>query len=155
MSPPPLWRLVLGFLAGPATACLLFASLSPLYEGLPLGERIARTALTAAFVVYPITLLIGVPTYLALKARVRPSAMNCVLAGAGVAALPWLAFSFLATPDEASTDGVVTAHHHLLTVAGWLELLPFVGGIALLGAVAGVVFWCAVSLGRKATSASA
>ena len=153
-SSPPRWRVILGFTVGPGVAVLAFACASPLYMGLSsLGERIILTAETTAFVVYPITLVFGVPTYLCLRRRLRPSVLNCALAGAGVSAFPWLLLSLLAIPDEASTDGVVTAHNHMLTLAGWLEDGKMVGFMAGLGAIAGLTFWCAVLLGGRSRQA--
>lgn len=154
---PPLWRLLLGFITGPGVAVIAFSWASPLYEGLSsLSERIILTAESTAFVVYPITLIFGVPTYLCLRHRLRPSALNCILAAAGVSAFPWLLVSVLFAPDEASVGGVVTVRHHMLTLAGWFEEAKFIGGIAGLGAVAGFVFWCVVVLGtKKATGPSA
>jgi len=152
---PPIWSVALGFSLGPGVAAALFAVASPLYAGLPdLADRIVRTAVAVAWVVYPVAVTIGLPLYFVLRKRARPTALNCAVAGGFVAALPWLLLSII-TPDEASTGDVVTVHNHLRTTAGWLELLQFVGGISILGAVAGLVFWCAVSLGRLATAKSA
>ena len=151
LSSPPLWRVILGFTVAPGVAVIAFACASPLYMGLSsLGERILLTAETTAFVVYPITLVFGVPTYLYLRRRLRPSVLNCALAGAGVSAFPWLLLSLLAIPDEASVAGVVTAHNHMLTLAGWLEEAQMIGLLAGLGAGARLTFWCAVVLrGQK------
>ncbi len=141
----------MGFVIAPGTAAFLFSSISPFYAGLPnIGDRIARTTVAVSWVVYPIAVIVGIPLYQFLKGRVRPSALNFAVAGAAVAALPWLVLGLIATPDEASTGDVVTIHNHLRTFAGWLEFLQFVGGIAILGVFAGIIFWACISVGGKA-----
>jgi hypothetical protein len=96
----------MGFVVAPGAAAFVFSSISPLYEGLPnISDRIVRTAAAVCWVVYPIAVILGIPLYLWLKGRVRPSAFNFAIAGAAVAALPWLALS-VATPDEASTGDI-------------------------------------------------
>jgi hypothetical protein len=144
---PPCWRLLLGFIAGPAAALALslISPLSPEAVG-PLRRTIETTVIVLMFV-YPITLVTAVPAYLVLRSRLRPSLLNCALVGGGVAVLPWLLLSLI-TPNEAWTGKVVTVHNHVRTAAGWLELLQNLGPIASLGALAGFVFWCAVTLGR-------
>ena len=154
-SSPPVWSVALGFSLGPGVAAALFALASPMYAGLPdMADRIVRTAVAVAWVVYPVALTFGLPLYFVLRRRARPTALNCAVAGGFVAALPWLLLSII-TPNEASTGNVVTVHNHLRTTAGWLELLQVVGGISIFGAVAGLVFWCAVSVGRLAGAKSA
>jgi hypothetical protein len=72
-----------------------------------------------------------------------------------VAAAPWLLLSIIETADEESIGNVVMVHHHVRTLAGWAEEIKFVGGIAILGAIAGVVFWLTVVPGaRNRTAAS-
>ena len=152
---PPAWRLILGFILGPAVAALIFATASPLYAGLTsFLDRVLGTFVAACWVVYPITAVLGLPLYLALRNRAKPSVFNLALAGAAVSMAPWLLL-LLVTPDEASTGNVVTVHNHIRTIAGWLEILPFMGEIALLGATAGLVFWCCVTLGRQSTPRTA
>ncbi len=145
----------MGFVVAPGAAALVFSSISPFYAGLPnLSDRIARTAVAVSWVVYPIALILGLPSYFWLKKRVRPSALNFAIAGAAVATSPWLALT-VETPDEASTGDVITVHHHLRTLAGWVEVLKFVGEIALLGVVAGLIFWACISVGRRPYATSA
>jgi hypothetical protein len=146
----------LGFVVAPGAAAFVFSSISPLYAGLPnLSDRVLRTAEAVSWVVYPIAVILGIPLYLGLKGRVRPSAVNLAIAGAAVAATPWLALSVIATPDEASTGDVITVHHHLRTLVGWLEELKFVGEIALFGAFAGLMFWACISIGNRVYAKSA
>ena len=139
---PPFWRVALGFLVAPGVAALAFASVSPFYEGLPsMTDRIVRSAEAVSFVVYPMAAIFGVPTYLCLRGRLQPSIGNCVFAGSLVAALPWLLALTLVTGDEESVGNVVMVHNHVRTLAGWMEVLKMVGGIAALGAIAGLTFW--------------
>jgi hypothetical protein len=148
--------LALGFITAPALAALLFSIASPLYAGLPkLTERVARTTVAVLFVVYPIALILGVPAYCILRPRMRVTAVNCALMGAGIAALPWLFLSTVVTPDEATTGDVMTVYNHMRTLAGWMEVLQLVGGIACLGAIAGVVFWVLVAAGLRPSKGSA
>jgi hypothetical protein len=152
VASPPFWRVLLAFAIAPGVAAIAFAVFSPLYEGMPdLRERIFLTAETTAWVVYPLAFAIGLPTYFWLRSRMRPSIINCVLVGAGVASLPWLILGVVVHGDEASVGNVITVHHGMMTLAGWAELLRLVGGIALLGGLAGAVFWliAATGLGRS------
>lgn len=64
-----------------------------------------------------------------------------MLAGALVAALPWLLIALLAgNPDNASLGGVVTVVDGVRTPAGWAEVAKILVAIAALGALGGVVF---------------
>jgi hypothetical protein len=159
MRPPvaslPPWRVALGFIAGPAVAAVVFSIFSPLgapgRQGVP--ELIGETVVVL-IVVYPITLVLGGPAYIVLKSRLRPSLLNCALVGSGVAVLPWLLISLI-TPNEESVGKIVLVHDHVRTLAGWVELIRYLGPIALLGALAGLVFWACVTLGRKAEFSAA
>jgi len=147
---PRLWRLILGFICGPAVAAGLFAVIFPLYQGLPSApERIWHTLVTVLWVVYPVTAIFGLPLYVILRSRARASMLNCVLSGAAVSALPWFILGLLATPNEASVGHVVTVHNHMRTLAGWTEFLQLIGGVAILGAIGGLVFWLCVATGPQ------
>ncbi len=90
---PPAWRIVLAFVLTPAIAALPLACIFPMYFGLPIGERIIRTASLYALIgAYPPTAVLGVPTFLFLKGRVKASAFSCGFAGAFVAVAPWFFF---------------------------------------------------------------
>jgi hypothetical protein len=115
------WRILPAFLLAPMAAAWVMGATMPLYEGLPdVGDRISRTAnFVAVVVAYPSALLFGVPLFVWLRRRgTRPTLLNCTLAGAGVALLPWLLISLLA-----------------------LKFIPTLVLIALYGAVGGMVFW--------------
>jgi hypothetical protein len=145
---PPWWRVAAAFVAAPAIAALAYSSLNPMYEGLPdLSERIWKTFVIVSVVggYFP-SVVLGVPIFLFLRRRVRPTLFNCTLVGATVAALPWLVLALLPIAKEASTDGRTTVVDYHLTWFGLSEVLKLVGEVAVFGLLAGIVFWLFVTL---------
>jgi hypothetical protein len=149
---PPLWRVIAAFAGAPLAAAFLLACIQPAYDGLPsLADRVFRTFIIYLFIgACPPTVLVGLPTYLILRKRLRPTPLNCALAGAGVASLPWLLL-VVALPgaDYAFDGGHITVEHGQKTLWGWLDLGTASGALALLGAFAGLVFWVIAAAGRR------
>ena len=151
-SVPPWWRVLLGFLVAPAAAALLAATLQPGYDGLPnFFERVWRTAVFyGVFGAFPTAMFIGLPAFFLLRHRLAPTAINCALVGAIIAALPWTVITLLPqAADEASIGGRLTIIDGQLTAYGWLMQGKFVGAIALFGFAGGVIFWVVVAAARK------
>lgn len=149
---PPLWRILAAFAGAPFAAALLLACVQPAYDGLPsMVDRILRTFLLYLIIgACPPTVLVGLPAYLVLRKRLRPTALNCGLVGAAVASLPWLFLAIvLPGPDYAFDGGHVTVEHGQKTLWGWLDLLTAMGWLALLGAFAGLIFWVIAAAGWK------
>lgn len=147
---PPIRRLILGLAIGPAVAALVFATVSALFGGLPsLLVRIWQTFVTTLWGVHPVTLVFVLPLYLLLQDLLRPSLLNCALAGAAVSAFPWLVLGLLGKPEEPSIGSIVTVHNHMRTLAGWGERLHIVGGMAILGVIAGTLFWARAVIGPR------
>jgi hypothetical protein len=124
----------------------------PAYGGLPnIADRVYRTFLIYLFIgAWPPTILVGAPTYLVLRNRLRPTTLNCVLAGAVVASLPWLLLAVVLPGADYSYDGGhVTVEHGQKTLWGWLDLATATGSLALVGAFAGFVFWVIAAAGWK------
>lgn len=142
-SSPVWWRVVAAFVLTPLIAAFALACFQPLYAGLPsLSDRIVRT--TFAYVVfggYPAAFLLGVPAFLVLRKRLRPSASNCAATGAVVASLPWFLLGLTSNPNYAYSNGHITHQNGSKTWWGWVDLFSFVGEIAAIGALAGAVFW--------------
>jgi hypothetical protein len=90
-----------------------------------------------------------VPAFLILRNRVSASALNCGLAGALVASIPWLILGLVSNPDQGYSHGHVTHENGVKTWWSWIDLLTFVAEIAALGAFAGVVFWTVAAAGTK------
>ena len=139
------------FIITPLLAAFALACVHPEYAGLPsLADRIFRTTIIyALFGGYPAALVFGLPAFLFLRDRVRASAFNCAATGAVVASLPWLLLGLISNPNYAYSNGHVTHQNGAKTWWGWVELFVFVGEIAALGAVAGVVFWIIAAAGRN------
>ena len=136
------WRVVCAFAIVPGVAALLFAFVQPLYQGLGYVEQVWRTALVVGLVAYPLGLAIGVPAYFFLRERLEATWLNCSLAGALIAALPWTLLVMLGpSADQASIGGKATIIDGTKTLYGVLLDLQFIGTIALFGAIAGLVFW--------------
>lgn len=147
---PPSWRVLTGLVLAPALAAIAMSIVSPAYEGLPnMNERVWRTAEIFALVgAYPTTVFIGIPTYLVLRRYFLPTILNCALAGALVAALPWMVLTLLPTSADQETigdrptviDGITTAY-------GWLVRAETIAQIAAFGLIGGLVFWVVAVLG--------
>jgi len=140
---PPLWRVTLAFIAAPSLAAFAIACLWTGYGGLPdWWERIYRSTFLYLLFGLPQALLFGVPAYLLLRNRVRATLLNCSLAGATIASLPWLALNLLVRgPDYAFSGGHITDQNGHKTLAGWLDLATGIGWLALAGLFGGLVFW--------------
>jgi hypothetical protein len=140
---PPFRRLALAFIVAPGAAALVMAILQPLYAGLPdFWDRVFRTALINAVVGgYPAALILGVPAYLLLRKRLRPTILNCAAVGAVIAALPWLLLGLFFSPEYAYSNGHVTHQNSHITLWGLFDLSVLTGWIGLLGAGAGVLLW--------------
>ena len=141
---PSIWRVILAFVVVPGAAALLMAIAMPAYEGItdPL-ERIWRSAVAfAVFGAYPPAFIIGLPAFFMLRRHVNAT-------GAVVAALPWLVLALISRPDNASIDGRSTVIDGSLTAYGWLMNFYYVGQIALLGAIAGALFWFIAAAGSR------
>jgi hypothetical protein len=116
-------RIVAAFLLGPLAGALAFAIASPIDVGPenPL-VRVLRTTLAYAVLgAYPTTLVFGVPVFLVLNGRVRPTVIKCCLIGGILAAAPWLGIGLKSTPLNA--------------------YLQLAGELATFGAVGGAAFW--------------
>lgn len=140
----------------PIIPALLFAVLSPAYAGLP--DMSSRILKTFAFVLvvggHIPALFVGLPTYAILRRWLRPTWLNCIAAGAFVAALPWALLGLIPMADQASINGSATIVDGRLTWFGVVETLYVVTPIAALGAVGGAAFWVILWAWRSRTHAA-
>lgn len=155
---PPRWRIIAAFLIAPLVAAFVLACYLPAYDGLPhISDRIIRsTALYCFFGGYPTSLAFGVPAYLLLRRRVKPTWWACALAGGAVAAAPWL-FLTLLPPGAATfeqTGQHVTVQNGVRTLWGWIEGLGFAGEIGALGLIGGLCFWLVAVAGWRPRAAT-
>jgi hypothetical protein len=157
---PPTWRILAGFVAGPAIAAGALAFVLPAYAGLPsVYQRVFATfVMYCVFGAYPTTIIVGVPAYLLLRyKRVKPTFINCALAGACVAALPWLIL--LVLPSSASF--MQAGQHVLIDYGGhktkwwWINQGWAVSQVAAVGLLGGSAFWFSVTAGRPNRRATA
>ncbi len=128
------------------------AALEPGYEGLQsYWERIWRTAvLFGIFGAYPTTLVFAGPAFLLLQGRLAANWINCVVAGAVIAAGPWFLLSLLGpAADEASIGERATVINGTRTAYGWLVEFQYIGEIAVFGAIGGLLFWLIATGGRN------
>lgn len=146
------WKVLAAFVLAPMLPAVLFAMLSPAYDGLPdMATRVWKTfVMTLIIGGYVPALIVGLPTYALLRHRLRPTVVICVAAGAFVAALPWALLAFLPTADQASIDGAATIIDGRLTWFGFVENLRLIAQIGALGAIGGAVFWIIVKAWRPA-----
>ena len=141
---PPIWRIAVAFLAAPVAAAIAMAWFDALHGELrePAG-RVLSTAIAYAMMgAYPPTLMLGVPAFFALRRRLWPTPLNCMLVGAAVAALPWVLIELLLPGgDNAEVNGRATRIDERTTLWGWFVVGRFVATVAGAGAVGGAVFW--------------
>jgi hypothetical protein len=150
---PSRWQVILAFAIVPGVAASAMAVIEPLYAGIDShAERIWRTAITFSLLgAYPSALIFGVPTYFYLRRKIAATWVNFSLAGAFVAAMPWLLIILLGPQaDQASIGNKATVIDGSRTFYGWVSDLQFVGQIAVFGALAGLLFWT-ITTSRKKT----
>ena len=148
---PPLWRIIMAFVCAPTITAIGLACIGPLDAGLPdWGDRVWRTFLLFWIVgALPLTVVFGIPLYFVLRSRVLPTIWYCSAAGAAVLVFPWVlltlwTFTFL---SEEEAGGHVLVLNGYRTFWGWLYLLQSLGEVALVGGIAGAIFWVIAAAG--------
>ncbi len=143
-------RAVAGFLLAPlivglGIACIVFV-LAALSGSGSFGRASATSLLVLAYAVvvgWAFALIFGVPAYLLLKRLRIVSPLPTIAIAALIGALfPWLTHWLLLDPSSSiSINGCETVAHGVTTACGYRRLAQ--GSIlpALVGAVAGLVFW--------------
>jgi hypothetical protein len=145
------WRVIAAFAIAPMVPILLVFGVPELYAAHPnvWDPKFRLWLLIATFVAYATTLVIGVPLFLLLPRKVVASLVNCVLAGACVAATTWLMLGLIPTPNSSSYSGghdtIVGGHY---TVWGWIDFGTLILEIAALGALGGLAFWLIAAAGN-------
>ena len=136
MSAPPTDTRVAGSLVGAATAAsVLFGLVAGLSTGFRDGDWATASALDAVYwliaMVIGVTtsLVIGLPLYYFLRARVQPRRRWAVVTGAGLA---WL------YPGLMRIGGLLS---DVENKSDLLILAPFDGLLLLVGGFGGLVFW--------------
>ena len=147
------WRVVAAFVFAPFFAALAFAFYEPAYDGLAsYSERVLRSAIIYAVVgaLLP-TVVLGIPAFLVLRKFLQATALNCVIAGAVIAAIPWAILGLRPSADSASIGGRATVINGEYTAYGWQEFGQFLMIIGAAGALGGLFFWliAAAKLPRK------
>ncbi len=147
---PPIWRVVAAFVVAPLPVAVAFAYWGMGTEPLGQAHRFAATVvLGLLFFAYPVILLVGIPAYLFLKSRLRPTALNCAGVGAVILVLPWLVLTLLATPASEFGGGHFTVEHGHRTLWGWLDLMQGIGTTAVMGGITGIIFWAVAAAGTR------
>lgn len=138
------WRVTAAFVLAPFFAALAFAVYEPAYDGLSsYAERVLRSAVIYYVVgaLLP-TAVLAIPAFLVLKKMLRPTALNCALAGAMIAAIPWFLLGLYPLTESASIGNQPTVIDGEYTSFGWLSLFrDFLLPIAVAGALGGAIFW--------------
>ena len=142
----PVRRVLAGFLIAPLPPALLFSVGFPLLAAVT--ERnllfVFQSVILLPWVLvaggYLPELFVGLPLYALARRWVRPTLINCVVAGAFVAALPWALMAALSSSADQSM--IIDTRRAGFGVFGVLKM---VGGIGALGALGGGVFWSVVA----------
>jgi len=146
------WRLAVAFAFAPMVPAFILACIEPGYAGIPsMPERIFRSTVIYAEVGgYLPMIALGIPAFLLLRKRMTTSVLNCALVGALVASTPWLLLGLFPEPNfSAYSGGHVTFDHGLPTLWGLIDTAILTAETALLGALAGVVFWAVATWGVR------
>jgi hypothetical protein len=140
-------RLLLAFLGAPASATALVVA--PVAIGAALSGQGWVMAIPGffgifiigfLFVALPLTVVFGIPLFLMLRKRVRLTFWASSLAGVAVLYLPLAIFLLILASQQTPSDG---------RGPGWLEVVEAFGVAAVLGSVAGFVFWLIAVTGPK------
>jgi hypothetical protein len=148
---PPAWRIVVGFVAAPALAAAAYSCALPACDGISnLYQRVFMTfVMCCLFGAYPTAIVFGIPTFFLLRKRLRPTLISCALAGACVAAMPWVLLTILPSPASFIQEGrhieIVEDHK---TVWWWINLAIADAQVAAVGLLGGLAFWFALTAGR-------
>ena len=141
---PKSWRVALGFLVAPLVPAALW-----LLPGLASGASIASygsfVIVVTVYAAYPATLVLGLPTYFALRRRIRPRLMLILPVAGLIAAAPWpVLLLLLPKPRDAWIGSCHTVVEGTTTLCGYLEGLKFIALVFGLGAIGGAAFWLCV-----------
>ncbi len=135
----------MAFVCAPMLAAAALAFLFPAYDGLPdLADRVWRSFLIYwIFGALPPTVIVGIPLYLFLRSRVRPTLWACGASGAATISIPWaiLTLRAMSAMEEESDGRRYYILHGNVTLLGWQRLAESLIEISLLGFVTGVIFW--------------
>jgi hypothetical protein len=144
---PPLWRVIPAFLIAPFSSSLLLACWEPLYQGLPMTERITSTTETYyIFYALPVALILGIPVFSFLRHRVQANWLNGGIAGGGIAVMPLIIF-ILPCMMCPGTNSYAQVGHHVVeinghtTLWGWWNGLCSAAQIWAIGFAGGLTFW--------------
>jgi hypothetical protein len=140
----------LAFLIAPAFGALLMAVFAAAAESF---ETLWHTTLLiAAIGAYPPAILFGIPAYFVLRRHWGANPIGCGLAGAAIAALPWLPFVLFPSAQWASVNGEATVIDGRYTAYGWLQAFEGLSFIAGFGLAAGILFWVIAAAGYRSES---
>jgi hypothetical protein len=149
---PPKGRLIAAFLLAPLASALAFACFEPLYAGLPSYlDRIFRTFVMFSLVGgLPTAAVFGVPTFLVLRHRIQPTALNCTIAGGVIASFPWFILLLIPNGTDYSFDGGhVTIMNGHRTLWCWIYAAQSILQVAAFGLIGGLTFWLIATMGLR------
>ncbi|WP_040552424.1 hypothetical protein [Rheinheimera nanhaiensis] len=120
---------------GALTWVLLNGGVSEIFGGI---------AAWAVVVSWVISVVIGIPAYLLLKANGCITFRSLTLGGAIISVAPWLLLSFPGSTTRSVVGQTIIIENGSYTTAGLLYQAEFLLGFGFCGAVSGVVFWLIV-----------
>ncbi len=142
-------NVVLGFILAPFVSALLLAFLWPLCGR---AQLIQTTILYCIFGAYPLAIVFGIPTYNYCRFyNVRPTWLNCAMAGACIAGCPCFLVLLLMAMSSGRQDMIREDGHNLLvnghtTLFWYLYGLVSLSQILAVAFIGGLVFWLAMSV---------
>ncbi len=125
-----------GFLIAPPIGALTWVVLNG-----GVSEIFGGIAAWAVVVSWVVTVVIGMPTYLLLKAKGCISFRSLTLGGALISVAPWLLLSFPGSTTHSVVGQTIIIENGSYTTAGLLYQAKFLLGFGFCGAVSGLVFW--------------
>ncbi len=135
----PLLYPIIGFLIAPPVGALTWIVLTG-----GIGEIFGGIAAWAVIVSWFISLIVGVPTYLFLRAKGCINFRSLTFGGALISIAPWLLLSLPGNTTRSVVGQTVIIDNGSYTMAGLLYQAKFLLGFGLCGAVSGLIFWLIV-----------
>ena len=128
-----------GFLIAPPIGALTWVVLNG-----GIGEIVGGIALWAVIVSWLLSAVIGIPTYLVLKAKGCISLLSLTLGGGLISMAPWLLLSLPGGTTRSVVGQTTIIENGSYTAAGILYQAKFLLGFGFCGAVSGLIFWLVV-----------
>ena len=130
---------IIGFLIAPPAGALVWV----LVEG-GVGEIVSGITVWAVLVSIVLGSVLGLPTYLYLRAKQFISIISLSIGGAVISMLPWVLLSHPGSTTKSVVGQTIIIENGSYTTEGIIYQAKFIAQFGLCGAISGIVFWLIV-----------